>query len=437
MKKVLLFLIALMGLFSLGACKKDGVSSGKIRIDYWHMSPVGSPSYSATKQIINKYNESQDKYEVKGTGFGFWDYWDKINIAISSKTAPDVGLSTLDDVVARASAGALYNISELARNDTSEINIIDFDQFRESQKLFATYNGDLYAMPFSGTTRALYYNLDMFAEKGLTKADVPTTWSELKTVAEKFDKVKNNQIERIGFDPTYGNATYHGWLWQTGLDFFDENLIPTLNTSKHVEVLDWIVNFNSQFTRAQLQAFGEGNQMLGINPFAAERVAMIVEVDGLYQQIKDANATFEYGVAPIPVPDENGIRVNWGSGFSIELYKNGAGNISKRDGAYDFLKYMMSYQTQLDIANANGWIMSHIQAMDDFTKDDPILAALYQELDYAVDKVYVPYAPSWHGNDWQPFYNQALEKTLTPQEALNRARLYYLEKKSNYEQTNK
>lgn len=217
--------------------------------------------------------------------------------------------------------------------------------------------------------------------------------------------------------------------------FFDEDLNPTLNTQTHVDVLDWIVNFNDIYTRNQLQSFGEANQLLGINVFAAEKVAMIVDSDGLYRVIEDAGATFNYGVAPIPLPDENGIRVNWGSGFSIELYNNQKNEDIKKMASFEFLKYLMSYETQIEFADATGWLTSHIQAMEDYTLDKPILRQILNEVDFAIDKVFVPYAPSWHAADWQTFYTQALDRSLSPLEALEAARSYYLEKKANYEAT--
>lgn len=434
MKKIFMFILVLPALLFLTACKPDE-SAGKVQIDFWHMSPVGSPSFSAMRTIVTDFNNSQDKYFVKGTGFSFWDYWDKINLSVSARTAPDVGLSTIDDVYGRAKGGVLYNISDLIESDRS-LNNIDLDELRESQLKFATYQDDLYALPFTATARALYFNLDILAEKGYTEADIPTTWSELQAFSKEFDKVQGGDIVRLGFDPTYGNATYHGWLWQTGEDFFDEDLNPTLNTQTHIDVLNWIKNFNSDFTRAQLQTFGESNNILGIDPFAAQRVAMIVSDDGLDQKIKDAGGTFKYSVAPIPIPDEGGKHVNWGSGFSIELYNNGKNDVAKKEGAFEFLKYLMSKETQINLAKANGWLMSHISAMEEYTEDKPILKKLLKEVDFATDKVYVPYAPSWHGNDWQPFYNQALEGSKTVEQALADARAHYIQKKQNWEATN-
>lgn len=431
MKKTVCIFLLVFGCMGALACQQE--QTDKIVIDFWHMAPVGSTAYSATKQIINDFNASQDTYFVKGTGFSFWDYWDKINVAVSSRTAPDIGLSTLDDVPSRASAGVLYDISDLLEGDPGAM---DLEQFYSAQLEFATYDGDLYALPFTATTRVLYYNLDMFEAAGLTEADVPSTWSELYTVAKELDIADGDgNILQLGFDPTYGNATYHGWLWEAGLDFFDENLDPTLNTQGHIDILNWIRDFNGDFSRTQLVSFGDANAMLGLNPFAAGRVAMMVETDGLYQIIKNAGATFRFGVTTIPIPDENGIRVNWGSGFSIEMYDNGKGEDEQKAGAWEFLKYLMSYEVQMQLSEANGWIMAHKAAMAAVAADDPIMQRLIEEVAYARDKVYVPYAPSWHGNDWSPYYNSFLARDITAEQCLQQARDNYLQKQENYNAT--
>jgi multiple sugar transport system substrate-binding protein len=433
-KLVLMFVLAFAGLSFIGC--NGGTDDGRTEIVFWHMSPVGSESYSGMRSIINDFNDSQDLYKVKGIGFSFWDYWDKTNVAIASREAPNIGLSTVDDVVSRAQSGVLYNISDLMEADTSDLNPIDLSEYRQSQMDFATYEGDLYAMPFTATTRALFVNLDIFDELGLDESDIPTTWSELETIAKMIDVEDDGDIVRLGFDPTYGDATYHGWLWQTGLDFFDEDLNPTLNTQGHIDVLNWIIDFNSDFTRSQLTSFGEANQLLGLNPFAAERVGMIVGNDGLYQTIINSGADFNYTVAPIPVPDDDGIRVSWGSGFSLEMYDNGDDSEAEKAGAFEFYKYLLSESVQLRLAEVNGWIMSHISAMETYVETRPIMEKLLVEVDYAIDKVYVPYAPAWHANDWQPFYTQILDGDLTPEAGLQAARRGYIQKQENYDSVN-
>lgn len=442
MKKTWIVSLLLLMTLSLSACgwfgDDDETPDGRIEITFWHMSPVGSDAYPGTRRIIRAFNESQDKYFVRGTGLNFWDYWDRIGVAIAANNAPDIGFHTLDNVILRAQNDALYNLSALIEADLDAGRpTIEIEAFLENQLEFATYEGHLYALPFTATTRVLYYNLDAFAEVGLTEDDVPTTWSELYDVAKQLDKVSGSTIERIGFDPTYGQGTYHGYLWQNGLDFFDEDLEVTLDTQAHVDVLEWMINFNTGaggFTRNQLNTFGEGNQMLGLNPFAAGRVGMIIETDGLYQTMKIHGSDINFGVAPIPVPDEDGIRINWGSGFSIEMYNNK--DAERLEATWAFMKYLMDYDTQMELAEVNGWLMAHYPAMETFVQGNPILEALLEEVQFAVDKVYVPYAPNWHANDWQRYYDDALSGRRTPAEVIAMARANYLQKQENFEAAN-
>lgn len=431
--KKFIFGFIILSVFTLSACG----GGNKNEIIFWHMSPVGSKSFSGMQAIISDFNDSQDKYHVKGIGFSFWDYWDKLNIAVASRTAPDIGLQTLDNSVLRASEGVIYNLSDFIDADKEAgLEEIDLTQFYQNQLDFTKYEGDLYSMPFTATTRVLYYNKDLFEAAGLTEEDVPTTWSELYTVAKKLDVVENGEIKQLGFDPTYGQGTYHGYLWQNGLDFFDENLNPTLNTDKHVEVLEWMLNFNKEYSRSQLNSFGEANALLGIDPFAGGKVAMIVGVDGLYQTMRTAGSKINYGVTSIPIPDKNGVRVNWGSGFSLELFNNGKGDTEKAKVSWEFMKYLMSEEIQIRLANVNGWLMGHKGAMTKVAEGNDILTALIEEVEYAVDKVYVPYAPSWHAGDWQKFYDKVKEGTLTPAETISQAREFYIHKQEDYNYKN-
>ncbi len=434
MKKIALITLMLITVFTLAACNREDIGD-RIEIEFWHMSPVGSESYSGMRRIVREFNESQEEYFVRGTGINFWDYWDRVNIAIASGNAPDVGYHTLDNVILRASNQALYNISDMIQADIdNDVDTIDTSVFLDNQLEFASYDGDLYALPFSATVRMLYYNLDLFHDAGLTEADVPTNWDELYTVAKQIDDVDGNTINVLGFDPSFGEGWYHQYLWTAGLDFFDEDLNPTLNTDRHLEILEWMYTFNEEYPRSTLDAFGEANEMLGINPFAAGRVGMMIATDGLYETLRPLEGELNYGVAPIPLPDEDGVRVNWGSGFSIELYDNG--DAERRDGAWAFLKYIMDYDTQLDLADTIGWLMSNIPAMEAYAEGNEILEAFVKELDYAIDKVYVPYAPNWHAIDWDQFFQQGLSGELTAEQVLQQARNLYIEKRENYEAAN-
>lgn len=432
MKRILTLLVILFSCFLIASC---GKKEDKTTITFWHIWPVGNPAFTSIKNIVSDFNEQQDEYVVKATGYSFWDHIEKIRMALSTNMMPNLGIFTIDDVYHRASNNKLLNISELMANDPN--HGIDMENFFPNQIEFSKYNGQLYAFPFSATTRLLYYNLDMFAAAGLTEADVPKTWSELHTVAKKLDIIDGSgNITQLGFEPSYGNVNYHCYLWQKGLDFFDSNLNVTLNTQGHADVLNWIKDFNNDIPRTKLTAFGEQNATFGTSPFVAERVAMIVEVDNLHFRINDYGANMNYGVSYIPIPDENGIRVNWGSGFSLELYDTGSLTEKQKKGTWEFAKYLMSKEVQLKVAKATGWLMANKEATEEFVQGDPLLTRIYEEVAYAKDKIYVPYSPNWNG-DFGPFWYSFLNGEITATEALQQGTNYFNEKKRNWELTRK
>lgn len=443
MKKLLLLLLVFVFGFGLVACTKPENGDGpgddgeKVQVDFWHMSPVGETSYQGMRALIREYNETNtDNVYVKATGIGFWDYGEKLNISMAGGNAPDIGLSTLDDVPYRAGSNGLINISELIKNDTGDNQIV-LENYLENQLKFARYNGDLFAMPFTATARLMFYNLDLFEAAGLTEADVPKTWEELKIVSDKITKVDSNgDLEVVGFHPSSGNNTFASWLWQKDLDFFNDDLQPVLNSPEVEEILEWVGNFNGHIPFEKIQAFGAANQMLGIDPFVAGKFGMMVDVDALYYKMKDAGTPFKFGVAPVPYP-EGGKRVNWSSGFSLEMYKNKNNSDAKIKATFAFYKWLLSEEIMLKLADVLGGLTAHYPAMVEHSKDDPILTKIVEELKYAVDKRYVPFAPSWHGADWGPIYNDYLNHNITAKEALIRAEKMFLEKKANWESTQK
>ena len=70
MKKLLMLLMLLPAILMVAACENPDTKD-KVVIDFWHMSPVGSPTFSKMRAIVNEFNNSQDEYFVKGTGLTY------------------------------------------------------------------------------------------------------------------------------------------------------------------------------------------------------------------------------------------------------------------------------------------------------------------------------------------------------------------------------
>ena len=103
-----------------------------------------------------------------------------------------------------------YDLNELS----SELGL---ENFSDDILDFATVNGKLNGIPISLTGRCLYYNKTTYDKFG---AELPKTWDDLYTVAEKFDEE--------GYYPLDLDS-YSAWILaivyveqQTGKPFLDD-----------------------------------------------------------------------------------------------------------------------------------------------------------------------------------------------------------------------
>lgn len=407
------------------ASSAESASKERTQITFWHIIPEGSDGYESLDALITNFNNVQDEYEITHVGYPFLDYFSKMTTAFAGGVAPDVYMYTMDDVPTRAASGTIMDLTpymEADQYDTSDLY--------EAEVEAGLYEGDQYALPMSSTCRVLWYNLDLFKAAGLSEADIPSTWEELYDVAHKMDIVENGVIEQLGFDPTAGEANYHQFLWQAGLDFFDEEGNPQLDQPGQREVLQWMVDFNKDYPNSQLQAFTDAGKTLAADGFVSGRLAMMVANDQKYAVLKNSEVDFEYGCVPMPVPAEGGVRSNWSSCWSLEAIQGT--DEAKMAGAWEFIKYMLEPENMKAFYDSQGWLTASRSA-NEMLRTDDIMNVLIDEIPYSREKAYFDFAPKWH-EDWNQFMEKA--KAGTPvEEVLAEAQKFYLEKRENFEAT--
>ena len=123
---------------------------------------------------------------------------DFVRNRIASGDIPDVW-SNFQDVPAFADAGHIW-----------EIPADDPDLQQVNNLMATTYNGKLYSFASSAQPQGLmYYNKKLWAESGLTEADIPYSWEDLNAVSAK--------IKAAGFTPI---ATGGEWVPLIIWDYF-------------------------------------------------------------------------------------------------------------------------------------------------------------------------------------------------------------------------
>ena len=154
-----------------GAGEGDGGSGGATTVQFWHrtFTPVENAWY---KDIVKKFNASQDKIKVVDTEVPA-DAWDqKMKAAQAAGKAPDIYThsGSIQDAV---NAGQLYELNKVV--DQSKL-----DEIIDAAKPVSEIGGKYYAYPLLLEAQTvLFWNKEMLTKAGVDPEAGPTTWDEL------------------------------------------------------------------------------------------------------------------------------------------------------------------------------------------------------------------------------------------------------------------
>lgn len=464
-------LILFLSVLSLSSCKpplwfiKDDSNSSSYKdrqqLVFTHLWQRGSKDYSSINDMIKKFNESDIAKElnvyVKGDGINFWDYWDKVNLSISAGSAPDIFIHTISNAPTRINQTLnltkMYEDDVNNSRDTLDANEMFFESQIDDIAKYSDNKKDMHAWPFSSTVRVIYYNKTLFKEAGITT--IPKTWAELEEINRKLtiyndpNNLKSG-YKQVGFDPFTGEGQYiHQWGWLANHQFWSTDT----QTSRPIPNFDdpnLINNLNKLYTsyprrddnaRDNLQSFMSKYAQNGSNPFVTGQLAMVINNEGLYTTLKEANVDFEYGVFEIPPMDESCSYSNWSSSYSIELYDNEKRNKyssevseQRNRGSWEFLKFMYSEEFQGVIAKA-GFMLSNRTYYDKYINSDPILKDLTKAIEHTKEAEFIKAVPNWT-SDIQVYVNNIYSKVMSVEQAMKSCQDLMNSKIEQYYQVN-
>ena len=106
-------------------------------------------------------------------------------------------------------------------------------------------DGDVYDIDYGIMTGSVYYNKDMWEAAGLTDADIPKTWDEMREVAKKLTVKEGNSFVQAGLNI---HGTFHqnyllGLNYQLGQNLFEEDKkTATVNNDAMKKVMQLLVD---------------------------------------------------------------------------------------------------------------------------------------------------------------------------------------------------
>lgn len=225
-------LLMMTGCSGTNATSKSASQSGeKTTVEFWYAG--GKTAVGVIQDIVDKYNESQDKYEVKTvTQADYDETYQKLQAAIAGNSAPDLVLLNPNSARTLDEKNLLADLNAYTEKD---------ETFNKDDLISAFYNqgtdedGKQFALPAYGTTQVLYYNVQAFKDAGVDPTSIQT-WQDLGDAAQK---IKDTGKYDYGWEPMWGPDNMIDAAFSNGASVFSEDgKKVTINSQEWVDVFE-------------------------------------------------------------------------------------------------------------------------------------------------------------------------------------------------------
>jgi multiple sugar transport system substrate-binding protein len=364
--KAYLLIIALIGSV-FGVWRLAGGNSGDPRRDevlFWHF--WGGEEAKIVEQIVQGFNGSQDKFEVRAVAMPGNNLDIKFFLAVAGGAPPD--LVNQDDPVLGdwGSRDAIVPLSQIV--PPAEYQELEPWLYPAARKL-GTYRSQLYGLCNGLDVRAIYFNQSLLDQLDLA---APRTIEELDQITNQIaGSTADSTFHGIPFLPNPRNL----WAWGIvfGGSFADEpSEQPTLTNPGIERALTWMAAYGKRYgaiatslrARDQSLAGKKFPLLLGHYAFVEDGQWRCRDIDRYVSETQArGDLPMKVGVIPFPAPtgadsDPQKGRVNggWINGNFFVVPKG----CRHPEGAWAFMKYWSGFGGGEAVAArhcvAGGWI---------------------------------------------------------------------------------
>jgi multiple sugar transport system substrate-binding protein len=270
-------------------------------------------------------------------------------------------------LASEALAGYAGNGSVIAYGDMLE----NKDDFYPSLVQNFTVDDQFYCAPKDFSTLQLIINTRLWEEAGLTEDDVPTTWDELADVAATLT---TDGVTGLAFGAEYQRLG--AFMAQAGGQLVsDDGTEAVANSPENVEALTYVQEQMDagSFAYATID-LGSG---WGGEAFGTEKTAMTIEGNWITGAMSNDYPDVEYLVAELPAGPAGKGTMQFTNCWGM------AADSPNQQAALELVEYLTSAEQQLAFSAAFGPMPSVQSAADQWTEDNPELAAFLAGAEYA------------------------------------------------------
>ena len=276
-------------------------------VDYWY--PWGGDSEVKDKEYMQMFNDSQDKYYVRGQyvpdNAGVTN--GKLLAAVQSGDVPDVIIS--DNFISAYSLAVQGAFEPL--DDALEEMGFDWSRVNESvMGLLKSGDGQTtYFFPHNSDMSMLFINNKMAEEAGLDVTNPPKTIDELDQWADALTKYnEDGSVETYGLIPWLDGGRPDCWGVVFGATVYDgENDEYHVDVPEMVDVYNWMRSYSEKYNKDVLMGFTSnlGGAFSPDHAFFTGDVAMTVNGQWFNEAVNEYAPDLDYSIVPMPAVTED------------------------------------------------------------------------------------------------------------------------------------
>jgi len=409
---VLVFSLSLTANAIFGLGDDDKKENKEVTLTFWHGFEQEN-KVKVFKEKIAMFEEEHPNINIKPQSYGAADNAvGKIMTAVAGGNPPEMMWYGPQMTGRLARADALAPAEEFIKNDSG----FNSDDIFSGLWDVGTYKGTRYTIPFDANNLGIFYNKDYFKQAGIE--ELPETWAELVEVAEKVQK---NSPAEYGFQVPMGTKEWTVWtwetfLWQAGGELINEDFTkPLFNSEAGAEALQFWTDLRHEEGVANFSQTGAGYKT---GDLVSGQIAMQIIGPWVVPSLNETD--LNYGTFMMPKKESRATNIG---GENLYIFKT---NEAKEKAAWEFAKFIMSADFQVDWAMETGYLPVSKSAQNNdryqkFLQNNQKIKTFADQMKYGFARPCIPE----YSSDLSPALGKAIEKALyqksAPQAALDEA----------------
>ncbi len=337
MKKLWAAFVSIMLTVTLAAGCGNSAGQGKkteeegtVKLTFW--AGLTGDDQQAMADMVEQFNNEQDQIEVDFYSVTWGEIFTKLSAASNTESGPDVMLMHPTDLATYAGKEMIVPLDDL-------IGSMDVSAEDYSDVIWAgnQVNGAQYGIPLDYHCMAMFINLDLFEEAGLTAEDAEvTSTEEFNALCEKLTG-EGQYAVGLGSNYAHTYRYWYGFLGQAGGNFLNEDMTEAeFEGEAGIKALDFMASWVEKGYAPEAEADIDADWMGGTT-------AMVIEGPWFVPTAMESGVNF----TTVQFPQVLGENSVWGSSHTITVPRYDGRSEEKDEATQEFISWL--------VKNSFGW----------------------------------------------------------------------------------